>query len=250
MSKVISVSNHKGGVGKTTSAINIGAGLNKLGKKVLLIDLDPQANLSQSLGLIEPERNIYGALRGEYKLEPLAIVKGLDVIGSTLDLSGAEVEMSGEAGREYILRELIEPIRNNYDYILIDSPPSLGLLTINSFTASDEIFIPLQAQYLALQGLAKLTEVIEKIKKRLNKELKIGGVFITQYDSRKVLNRDVVATIQAHFKDVVFKTIIRDNIALAEAPAQGLDIFRYNSKTNGAEDYLSLSKEIIKRHKH
>ena len=250
MSKVISISNHKGGVGKTTSAINIGAGLNKLGKKVLLIDLDPQANLSQSLGLIEPERNIYGALRGEYKLEPLAIVKGLDVIGSTLDLSGAEVEMSGEAGREYILRELIEPIRNNYDYILIDSPPSLGLLTINSFTASDEIFIPLQAQYLALQGLAKLTEVIEKIKKRLNKELKIGGVFITQYDSRKVLNRDVVATIQAHFKDVVFNTIIRDNIALAEAPAQGLDIFRYNAKTNGAEDYLSLSKEIVKRHKH
>jgi len=249
MSKVISISNHKGGVGKTTSAINIGAGLNKLGKRVLLIDLDPQANLSQSLGLIEPERNIYGALRGEYKLEPLAIVKGLDVIGSTLDLSGAEVEMSGEAGREYILRELLDPIRNNYDYILIDSPPSLGLLTINSFTASDEIFIPLQAQYLALQGLAKLTEVIEKIKKRLNKELSIGGVFITQYDSRKVLNRDVVATIQAHFKDVVFKTIIRDNIALAEAPAQGLDIFRYNAKTNGAEDYLSLSKEIIKRHK-
>ena len=250
MSKVISISNHKGGVGKTTSAINIGAGLNQLGKEVLLIDLDPQANLSQSLGLIEPERNIYGALRGEYKLEPLAIVKGLDVIGSTLDLSGAEVEMSGEAGREYILRELLDPIRNNYDYILIDSPPSLGLLTINSFTASDEIFIPLQAQYLALQGLAKLTEVIEKIKKRLNKELKIGGVFITQYDSRKILNRDVVATIQAHFKDVVFKTIIRDNIALAEAPAQGLDIFRYNAKTNGAEDYLSLSKEIIKRHKH
>jgi chromosome partitioning protein len=249
MSKVISISNHKGGVGKTTSAINIGAGLNKLGKKVLLIDLDPQANLSQSLGLIEPERNIYGALRGEYKLEPLAIVKGLDVIGSTLDLSGAEVEMSGEAGREYILRELIEPIRNNYDYILIDSPPSLGLLTINSFTASDEIFIPLQAQYLALQGLAKLTEVIEKIKKRLNKELSIGGVFITQYDSRKVLNRDVVATIQAHFKDVVFNTIIRDNIALAEAPAQGLDIFRYNANSNGAEDYLSLSKEIIKKHK-
>ena len=186
MSKVISISNHKGGVGKTTSAINIGAGLNQLGKKVLLIDLDPQANLSQSLGLIEPERNIYGALRGEYKLEPLAIVKGLDVIGSTLDLSGAEVEMSGEAGREYILRELIEPIRNNYDYILIDSPPSLGLLTINSFTASDEIFIPLQAQYLALQGLTKLLEVVDKIKRRLNKGLKTGGVFITQYDNRKV----------------------------------------------------------------
>ncbi len=247
MSKVISISNHKGGVGKTTSVINIGAGLSRLKKKVLLIDLDPQANLSQSLGIIEPERNIYGALRGEYKLQPIEIIKGLDVIPSTLDLSGAEVEMSGEAGREYILKELIDPIRASYDYILIDSPPSLGLLTINSFTASDSILIPLQAQYLALQGLTKLIEVVDKIKRRLNKELKVGGVFITQYDSRKVLNRDVVATIEAHFKDEVFKTKVRDNIALAEAPAQGLDIFRYSPKSYGAEDYLSLSKEILKR---
>ena len=247
MSKVISISNHKGGVGKTTSAINIGAGLNKLGKKVLLIDLDPQANLSQSLGLIEPDTNIYGALRGEYKLQPIEILKGLDLIPSTLDLSGAEIEMSGEAGREYILKELIGPIRDSYDFIIIDSPPSLGLLTINSFTASDEILIPLQAQYLALQGLTKLIEVVDKIKRRLNKELEIGGVFITQYDKRKVLNRDVAATIEAHFKDEVFKTKIRDNIALAEAPANGLDIFRYNPKSYGAEDYLSLSKEILKR---
>ena len=247
MSKVISISNHKGGVGKTTSTINIGAGLNKLKKKVLIIDLDPQANLSQSLGIIEPKETIYGALRGEYSLKPIEVIKGLDVIPSTLDLSGAEVEMSGEAGREYILKELIDPIRSSYDYILIDSPPSLGLLTLNSFVASDEIFIPLQAQYLALQGLTKLMEVIDKIKKRLNKGLKIGGVFITQYDNRKVLNRDVVATIEAHFKDEVFKTKIRDNIALAEAPAQALDIFRYNAKSYGAEDYLNLSKEILKR---
>ena len=247
MSKVISISNHKGGVGKTTSAINIGAGLNRLGKKILLIDLDPQANLSQSLGVIEPERTIYGAIRGEYKLQSIEILKGLDLIPSTLDLSGAEVEMSGEAGREYILKELIEPLRASYDYILIDSPPSLGLLTINAFTASDSILIPLQAQYLALQGLTKLIEVVDKIKRRLNKELRVGGVFITQYDGRKVLNRDVVATIEAHFKDEVFKTRVRDNIALAEAPAQGLDIFRYSPKSYGAEDYLSLSKEILKR---
>lgn len=247
MSKIISISNHKGGVGKTTSAINIGAGLNKLKKKVLLIDLDPQANLSQSLGVIEPERTIYGAIRGDYDIEPIEILKGLDLIPSTLDLSGAEVEMSGEAGREYILKELIEPLRSSYDFIIIDSPPSLGLLTINAFTASDSILIPLQAQYLALQGLTKLIEVVDKIKRRLNKELRIGGVFITQYDSRKVLNRDVVATIEAHFKDEVFKTRVRDNIALAEAPAQGLDIFRYNPKSYGAEDYLSLSKEILKR---
>jgi chromosome partitioning protein len=247
--KVISISNHKGGVGKTTSAINIGAGLNLLKKKVLLIDLDPQANLTQSLGLINQDRNIYGALRGEYKLQPIEILKGLDVIPSTLDLSGAEVELSSEPGREYILKELIEPLRASYDFIIIDSPPSLGLLTINSFTASDEILIPLQAQYLALQGLAKLVEVVDKIKQRLNKGLKVGGVFITQYDSRKVLNRDVVDTIQAHFKDEVFKTKVRDNIALAEAPSQGLDIFRYSSKSNGAEDYLALSKEVLKRSK-
>ena len=247
MGKIISISNHKGGVGKTTSATNIGAGLNKLKKKVLLIDLDPQANLSQSLGLIDQEKNIYGALKGEYKLDPISVLKGLDVIPSTLDLSGAEIELSSEPGREYILKELIEEVRSSYDYIIIDSPPSLGLLTINSFTAADEIIIPLQAQFLAMQGLAKLVEVVEKIKSRLNKSLKIGGVFITQYDGRKVLNRDVVDTINTHFKSEVFKTKIRDNIALAEAPAQGLDIFRYNSKTNGAEDYLSLAKEIIKR---
>ena len=246
MSKVISLSNHKGGVGKTTSTINIGAGLNRLNKKVLLIDLDPQANLSQSLGIEEPERTIYGALKGEYNLEPMEIIPGLDLIPSTLDLSGAEIELSGEAGREYILKELIDPLRGSYDYILIDSPPSLGLLTINAFTASDEVYIPLQAQYLALQGLTKLMEVIAKIKSRLNKNLKVGGVFVTQYDSRKVLNRNVVETIKSHYKDQVFKTAIRDNIALAEAPTQGLDIFRYNPKSYGAEDYLSLCKEITK----
>jgi chromosome partitioning protein len=247
MSKVISISNHKGGVGKTTSAINLGAGLNKLGKRVLLIDLDPQANLSQSLGLVDQERTIYGALRGEYKLQPIEVTPGLDLIPSTLDLSGAEIEMSGEAGREYILRELVDPIKGSYDYVLIDSPPSLGLLTINAFTASDEVFIPLQAQYLALQGLTKLLEVVDKITKRLNKDLRVGGVFITQYDGRKVLNRDVVATIGAHFQDQLFKTMVRDNIALAEAPSQGLDIFRYNPKSYGAEDYLSLSQEVINR---
>jgi len=244
MNKVISISNHKGGVGKTTSAINIGAGLNILGKKVLLVDLDPQANLSQSLNLTDQERTIYGAIRGEYKLEPVEVIRGLDVLPSTLDLSGAEVELSGEAGREYILREILEPLRASYNYIIIDTPPSLGLLTINALTASTEVLIPLQAQYLALRGLTKLLEVVDKIKKRLNKELRVGGVFITQYDNRKILNRDVVATIEAHFKEELFNTKIRDNIALAEAPTQGLDIFRYQPKSYGAEDYLSLCKEI------
>jgi len=247
MAKIITLSNHKGGVGKTTSSINIGAGLNQLGKKVLLIDLDPQANLSQSLGVVDAEVNIYGALRGFYKLTPIKILKGLDLIPSTLELSGAEIEMIGEPGREYILKQTIEPIKNKYDFIIIDSPPSLGLLTINSLTASDEVIIPLQAQFLALQGLVKLMEVIKKIKLRLNKDLELGGVFITQYDNRKILNKNVSETIVDHFKDQVFKTKIRDNVALAEAPSNGLDIFRYNSKSYGAQDYLSLSKEIVKK---
>jgi len=246
MSKVISISNHKGGVGKTTSTINIGAGLNKLGKKILLIDLDPQANLSQSLGVTDQELNIYGALRGEYLPHPIEVIPGLDIIPSVLDLSGAEVEMSSEAGREYILKEIIEPLLPGYDYILIDSPPSLGLLTINALTASDEVLIPLQAQYLAIQGLTKLLEIIDKIQRRLNKELRVGGVFITQYDGRKILNRDVVDIINTHFKELVFNTKIRDNVALAEAPTQGIDIFRYNPKSNGAQDYLSLCRELVK----
>ena len=247
MATVISISNHKGGVGKTTSTINIGAGLNRLGYRVLLIDLDPQANLTQSLGVESPDvPSIYDSLRGEFSLIPIVIGEGLELIQSTLDLSGAEVELSGEAGREFILKELLDEVDKDYDFILIDSAPSLGLLTINGLTASDYVIVPLQAQYLALQGLAKLMEVIEKIKKRLNKSLAIGGVFLTQYDKRKVLHRDVLETVEEHLKDKLLKSIIRDNIALAEAPAEGLDIFRYNEKSYGAEDYMKLSKELAK----
>ncbi len=247
MAKVISISNHKGGVGKTTSTVNIGAGLNTLNKKVLLIDLDPQASLSQCFGLAETERTIYGAIKNDYPLSPINVVKNLDVVASTLDLSGAEMEFGSEPGREYLLKELIDPIKDKYDYIIIDCPPSLGLLTINALTASNEVYIPLQAEYLALKGLTKITEMVEKIKKRINKELFISGVFITQYDSRKVLNRDVAETIKSYFGERVFKTYIRNNVALAEAPSTGKDIFRYDSKCNGAQDYLSLCKEIIKR---
>lgn len=249
MANIISISNHKGGVGKTTSVINIGAGLNRHKKNVLLIDLDPQANLTQSLGITEPEKDIYGAIKGRYKPAPLEIQKGLYIIPSTLDLSGAEVELSGETGREYILKELLDPIKGNYDFILIDTPPSLGLLTINALTASNEIIIPLQAQYLALQGLTKLLEIIEKINHRLNNGLSLGGVFITQYDSRKILNKNVEKAIRDHFKDKVYKTKIRDNVSLAEAPSAGKDIFTYQPKSYGAEDYLALSKEILKQYK-
>ncbi|RYE14732.1 MAG: ParA family protein [Rickettsiales bacterium] len=249
MAITISLSNHKGGVGKTTSTINISAALNQMGKKVLMIDLDPQANLTQSLGIKNPILTIYDALKGNSKVKPLTILKGFDLIPSTLDLSAAEIELSGEAGREYILKEVLQPFSSSYDYIMIDCPPSLGLLTINAFTTSDEVIIPVQAQFLATQGMTKLIEIIEKIQKRLNKSLKLGGVVITQFDSRKVLNRNVVEMINEHFSNRVFNSKIRDNISLAEAPAMSLDIFRYNPKSNGAEDYMSLAKEITVKSK-
>ncbi len=247
MGLVISLLNHKGGVGKTTSAINIGAGLVELGKRVLLIDLDPQANLSLSLGIPRQKSTIYEALRGESELVPYTVKERLDVITSTLDLSGAEMELINEAGREYILRELLEVVEEDYDYVIIDCPPSLGLLTLNALTSSTYVYIPLQTEFLALQGLTKIKQIIDKVRFRLNKKLSIGGVIATMYDHRKVLNRDVVETIRKFFGNRVFDTYIRDNVALAEAPAQRKDIFAYNKRSPGAKDYLALSKEIIER---
>jgi chromosome partitioning protein len=247
MGKVISLLNHKGGVGKTTSAINIGAGMVELGKKVLLVDLDPQANLTLSLGIPRQKFTIYESLRGESELIPYTVKPNLDVIISTLDLSGAEMELINEAGREFILRELFDPIAEDYDFIIIDCPPSLGLLTLNALTSSHYVIIPLQTEFLALQGLTKIKQIVDKVRFRLNKTLQIGGVMATMYDSRKVLNRDVVETIRKYFGEKVFDTMIRDNIALAEAPAQRKDIFDYSRSSSGAEDYLELSKEIISR---
>jgi chromosome partitioning protein len=247
MSVIISLLNHKGGVGKTTSAINIGAGLVELGKKVLLIDLDPQANLTISLGVPRQKITIYEALRGEGELAPYTHKPNLDVITSSLDLSGAEMELINEAGREYILREILAGMSDDYDFILIDCPPSLGLLTLNALTSSRWVLIPLQTEFLAVQGLAKIKQVIDKVRFRLNKQLDIGGVVATMYDSRRVLNRDVVETIHKYFGEKVFKTYIRENVALAEAPAQRSDIFNYAPKSSGAIDYLELCKEILDR---
>ena len=247
MGIIISLLNHKGGVGKTTSAINIGAGMVELGKRVLLVDLDPQANLTLSLGIPRQAATIYESLRGESELKPFTAKQNLDVITSTLDLSGAEMELINEAGREYLLRELFEPVREEYDFIIIDCPPSLGLLTLNALTSSDYVIIPLQTEFLALQGLAKIKQVIQKVRLRLNKKLEIGGVVATMYDHRKVLNRDVVDTIKKYFGDLVFDTMIRDNVSLAEAPSQRKDIFDYSKNSSGSEDYLSLCKEIISR---
>jgi chromosome partitioning protein len=247
MAVVLSLLNHKGGVGKTTSAVNIGAGLAELGRKVLLIDLDPQANLTISLGIPRQKQTIYEALRGEGELSPVNVKPNMDVVISSLDLSGAEMELINEAGREYILRELINQVTDDYEFVLIDCPPSLGLLTLNALTSSKYVLIPLQTEFLAVQGLAKIKQVIDKVKARLNTQLEIGGVIPTMYDSRKVLNREVIETIVKHFGEKVFKTFIRDNIALAEAPAQRKDIFDYQPKSIGATDYLDLCHEILGR---
>lgn len=247
MSTIISLLNHKGGVGKTTSAINIGAALVQFKKRVLLVDLDPQANLTISLGIPRQKISIYQNIRGEAELAPYTVKQGLDVITSNLDLSGAEMELINEAGREFILRELFEPVAHDYDYIIIDCPPSLGLLTLNALTASDSVMIPMQAEFLAMQGIVKIKQVTDKVRFRLNKKLQIGGVIATMYDQRKVLNREIVETIEGFFGDKVFNTRIRNNVALAEAPSEGKDIFDYSPSSNGAKDYLDLAKEIITR---
>jgi chromosome partitioning protein len=241
MGKTISIANFKGGVGKTTSTINIGAALQQAGKKVLLIDLDPQFNLTQSLGVSDVERPVYGSLRGEYPLSPIKIMEGLDLVPSSLELIKAEIELAAEFKREDILNRLLANVTPQYDYILLDCPPSLGLLTINAFVASDDIYVPVEAEFLALKGYAVLSEAIGRI------GLTIDKVFVTKYDGRKILNRNVLDTIQGSLGDAAFKTTIRENVALAEAPTQGLDIFRYAPRSIGADDYRALTQEIMQR---
>jgi chromosome partitioning protein len=241
MGKTISIANFKGGVGKTTSTINIGAALQQAGKKVLLIDLDPQFNLTQSLGVSDVERPVYGSLRGEFPLSPIRIMEGLDLVPSSLELIKAEIELAAEFKREDILNRLLANVTPQYDYILLDCPPSLGLLTINAFVASDDIYVPVEAEFLALKGYAVLSEAIGRI------GLTIDKVFVTKYDGRKILNRNVLDTIQGSLGDAAFKTTIRENVALAEAPTQGLDIFRYAPRSIGADDYRALTVEIMAR---
>ncbi|MCP4761279.1 MAG: ParA family protein [archaeon] len=247
--RVIAITNHKGGVGKTTTVVNIGAGLVKLNKKVLLIDLDPQAHLTYSLGIQAHDihKTIYELLKSELKFNDVVIKNGnLSIIPSSLNLSGADIELSGIAGRESLLREaLVEA--TDFDFILLDCPPSLGLLTLNALTTSKEVFIPIQAEFLALQGMSKLLQLVDIVKKRLNSELEITGIIGTRYNSRKRLNNEVIEKIKEYFEDILFKTLIRENISLAEAPSYGQNIYEYNSRSHGAEDYLNLCNEIIER---
>lgn len=219
------------------------------GGGILAIDMDGQANLTESCGLsIEEEQTVYGAMRGEYPLPVIELENGLAVVPSCLDLSAAESELINEPGRELILKGLIAKLLDSrkFDYILIDCPPSLGLLTLNALTTADFLIIPVQAQFLAMRGMAKITSVIEIVKERLNPNLSIGGIVITQFDKRKTLNKSVAEIINDSFCDKVFKTIVRDNVALAEAPIKGKNVFEYNKNCNGAKDYMALAQEVLK----
>lgn len=250
MERIILLTNQKGGVGKTTSTLNLGAGLARMGKKVLLIDLDPQAHLTYSLGVKahELKYTIYELLREETSVKNTILnnIFGMDLIPANLNLSGADLELAKVAGREFLLQGAYEPIRGTYDYVLIDSPPNLGLLTLNGMVLAEEAFLILQTEYLALQGLSKLINTIDVVKRRLNSHLEITGVIACRFDQRNNLNKEVVEKIKDYFKEKVFKTLIRDNITLAEAPSYGKPIFDYRTTSFGAEDYMALSKEVVK----
>ena len=246
--KIITFANHKGGVSKTTSTASIGACMAMKGKKVLLIDLDGQANLT--LYFIpnedEIETSIFDSLVNGVPLPVKHIRENLDLVPSSLEMASAEIALTNLLAREQLLSRLLEPLRKDYDYILIDCPPSLGLLTLNALTSADFLIIPVQAQFLAMRGLAKITNVVGIVKERLNPNLNIGGIVITQFDKRKTLNKSVAELISESFCDKVFKTVIRDNVSLAEAPIKGMNIFEYNKNSNGAKDYMELAKEVLK----
>lgn len=247
--RIIAVMNQKGGVGKTTSTINMGAGLARLSQRVLLVDLDPQAHLTYSLGIAAHQltSTLYEVLKGEQSIaDCLQHGDGLDIVPSSLSLSGADIEFSGLPAREFLLQKALKKLPE-YDFILMDCPPNLGILTINAMTAAKEIFVPMQAEFLALQSMGKLYETVELVRRGLNTELEVTGILATRFSRRKKLNREVMKKISEYFGDKVFETPIRENVALAEAPSFGKDIFSYRPKSSGAQDYHRLCSEILKR---
>ncbi len=252
MGKVIAISNQKGGVGKTTSAINLAASLAVMGKDILLVDFDPQGNATSGLGFtpIECKKSIYPALIGKESIEDQiqsTSISRLKLIAANVDLSGAEVELVGAMSRETKLKRTIEPIRDRFDYILIDCPPTLGLLTINSLVASDSILIPLQCEYYAMEGMSQLLVTINLIRETLNPDLLIEGILPTMYDVRNNISKQVIEEVKIHFQDYdyVFKTIIPRNVRLSEAPSFGKPVFQYDRTSKGAISYLKLAKEFL-----
>ncbi|PHA00448.1 sporulation initiation inhibitor Soj [Bacillus pseudomycoides] len=250
MGKIIAIANQKGGVGKTTTSVNLGAGLAQVGKKVLLVDIDAQGNATTGVGIEKSDLNecIYNVLVEDTDVRRViqrTTTENLDVLPATIQLAGAEIELVPTISREVRLQRALQPIRNEYEYIIIDCPPSLGLLTINALTAADSVIIPVQCEYYALEGLSQLLNTVRLVQKHLNKNLAIQGVLLTMLDARTNLGLQVIDEVKKYFRDKVYSSIIPRNVRLSEAPSHGKPIMMYDAKSRGAEVYLDLAKEVI-----